>query len=331
MLGKNEDSLRKEEYNRIWMLLEMFMESTAPLSMFVIASGKAGTGKTTLAKRIILDATSSWKELKAIYLDPFDNPYGFSVSLQKILNLSGYSTLEILRTMEENNCKFLIVIDNAETIIYEKSIRDILKIGEGFPYGRFFIMLFFSLANIPVTNLSFSTPIYFMRLNSYSLDEIRMILSTYLNKFGNPFVSENALNAISRASGGNASLALEMLRLAIRFSMGRPVDEKLILEVLKIIDRYPFLCESTKINDPHMKSILKVVSQYPQGICLKRLFEEYRIFCKDNGMKPLGYTQLWKKIRILEKKMLLDFKVVNLRKGRSSIVKIKCMSGKTSL
>ncbi|MEM3712946.1 MAG: hypothetical protein QXR97_05370, partial [Thermoproteota archaeon] len=66
----NGQWLRKEEYDRIWMLLKMFMDSTAPLSMLVIACGEAGTGKTTLAKRIMLNAKLIWKDLRTVYFNP---------------------------------------------------------------------------------------------------------------------------------------------------------------------------------------------------------------------------------------------------------------------
>lgn len=312
------------------MLLEMFMESTIPLSVLVIVFGEAGTGKTTLAKRIMSNAASAWRDLRIIYLDPqADSRHSFSAVLQRVLNLSGYSTLEILRSMEESDHRFLIIMDNAETIMSKKSVRDILKISEGFPNGRFFILLFFSSTAVPIKTLSFSQPLYPMHLSPYSPNEIRMILSFHLNNAGNPFVNEDALNTIIKASGGDASLALEALKLIMCFP--RPINENHVLEVLKTMSEYPLYCRSIKISDPHEKAILKAVSRYPQGVRLKKLFEEYRILCRDNGIRPLGYTQFWKKIRILEKKMLLDFEVINLREGRAGIVRIKCTSGKTSL
>ncbi|MEM2611304.1 MAG: hypothetical protein QXJ45_01555 [Thermoproteota archaeon] len=324
--------LREEEYSRLWMLLEMFMESTAPLSMLVITFGKAGTGKTTLARRIVWNATSAWKDLRIIYLDShIDCRNGFSAVLQRVLNLSGYSTFEILRNMEESNHKFLIIIDNAENIIDEKSVKNILKINEGFPNGRFFILLFFGSTDIPIRTLSFSQPLYFMHLSPYGPNEIRMILSFYLSNSntGSPFVSEDALNTIIKASRGNANLALEILKLAM--CLHRPIGESHVLEALKMMSKYPLYYRSIKISDPHAEAILKVVSRHPQGVRLKKLFEEYHSFCRDNEIRPLGYTQFWKKIRILEKKMLLDFKVINLKEGRTGIVRVKCTSGETNL
>ncbi|MCX8184120.1 MAG: hypothetical protein N3F08_06865, partial [Crenarchaeota archaeon] len=70
----------------------------------------------------------------------------------------------------------------------------------------------------------------------------------------------------------------------------------------------------------HEGMIMKIVSQRAPNIRFKTLFEEYRGTAKENGVKPLGYTQLWKRIRILEKKMLLDFKVSSLDGGRIGVV-----------
>ncbi|MEM1547457.1 MAG: hypothetical protein QXN75_00310 [Thermoproteota archaeon] len=325
--------LRKEEYNRIWILLEMFMESITPLSMLVIVSGETGSGKTTLVKKIMLDATSTWRNLRAIYLDAESGDrHGLFALLQKARNLNGYSAVEILRILEnsENN-KFLIVIDNAESIVDKRFVQDLSKIGEGFPKGGFFLLVIFGSKTIPFSVLNMSPPSYPIYFSSYDPSEIRMILNSFLSKIENSSMNDEALDMIGTASGGDASLALSILKLALSISGGKPICKKQVLEALRKISENPFIRNIDRVNDPHAKVILKVLSQYPQGVCLRRLFEEYSRTCTDNRVKPLKYTQLWKKIRILERKMLLDFQVVNLKRGRTSIVRASCLNGETAL
>jgi Cdc6-like AAA superfamily ATPase len=324
--------LRKDEYNKIWVLLEMFMESIIPVSMLVIASGETGSGKTTLAKKIMLDATSTWENLRTIYLDTeSENRHGLFAVLQKAWNLNGYSAVEILHALEDSKNKFLIVIDNAESIVDKGFARDLSKISEGFPNGGFFLLIIFGSKTIPFDVLNVSPPSYFIYFSSYGFSEIRMVLDSFLSRIESSPVDDEALNMISRVSGGNASLALSILKLASSISGGRPICKKHVLEALRKISENPFICNINRINDHHAKFILKVLSQYPQGIRLRKLFEEYSRTCVDNGIKPLKYTQLWKRIRVLEKKMLLDFRVVNLRKGRTGIVRTSCLNGETAL
>ncbi|MEM2372973.1 MAG: AAA family ATPase [Thermoproteota archaeon] len=323
--------MRLEEYGRIWMLLEMFMESATPLSVLVIAFGEKGTGKTTLAKKIMKDAASVWKDLKTIYLDPeTDNHYGFFAILQKAWKLNGYSATEILRILEESECKFLIVIDNAESIVNERIFQDILRISEGFPHEGLFILMLFSSEALPINVLTFSPPLYLTHLNPYSPDEIRMIIDIALRSIGRS-AEEKALDIISRTSGGNAKLALMILETALHFSKGKPISEKHVLEALRKISEDYFIYNFIQTNDLHIKAIFKVLSQHPQGVSLKKLFEEYSRVCTNSGMRPLGYTQLWKKVRILKRRMLLDFKVINFKRGRTGVVKAKCIGGETSL
>lgn len=325
--------LRKEEYNRIWILLEMFMESIIPVSMLVITFGETGSGKTTIAKKIMLDATSTWKNLRAIYLDTESgNRHGLFAVLQKAWNLNGYSAVEILHTLEGSKNKFLIVIDNAENIIDKGFAQDLSKIGEGFPNGGFFLLVIFSSKTIPFDVLNVSPPSYPIYFSPYDPNEIRMILDGFLSKIGSSFMDDEALNMISTVSGGNADLALSILKLALSISGSRPICKKHVLEALRKISENPFICNIKGINDdPHAKVILRLISQCPQGMHLRKLFEEYSKTCIDNGIKPLKYTQLWKRIRILERKMLLDFQVVNLRRGRSGIVRTKCLNLETVL
>jgi len=323
-------SLRYEEYSRIWLLLKMFMESIVPLSIIVIAFGEPGTGKTSLANKIINDAASVWKNLKTVYLDPeANNCHGLFKIIQKAFNLNGYSIIEILRILEESNQKFLIVIDNAESFVNERIVQDILKVGEGFPREGLFILMLFNSEIIPI-DLVVSSPLYFIRFNPYSPNEIRTILSVFLDNIRG-FASDKALDAISRASGGNAKLALMILELALCFSEGQPVDERHVLEALEKISGNSFIHRLFRINDPHARAILRILSQHPQGIRLKSLFEEYNRVCVEDGIRPLKYTQLWKRIKALEKRMFLDFKVINLKEGRTGIVKARCAGGKMIL
>ncbi|MBO3799829.1 MAG: orc1/cdc6 family replication initiation protein [Candidatus Brockarchaeota archaeon] len=325
--------LRKEEYNRIWILLEMFMESIIPVSMLVIVSGETGSGKTMLAKKIMLDATSMWRNLRAIYLDAeSDDRHGLFALLQKARNLNGYSAVEILHVLENSENKFLIVIDNAESIVDKRFAQDLSKIGEGFPKGGFFLLVIFGSKTIPFSVLNMSPPSYPIYFSSYDPSEIRMILDSFLSKIENSSMNnDEALDMISTASGGDASLALSILKLASSISGGKPICKKQVLEALRKISENPFIRNINRVNDPHATVILKVLSQYPQGVRLRKLFEEYSKTCTDNRIRPLRYTQLWKKIRILERKMLLDFQVVNLKRGRTSIVRASCLNGETAL
>jgi len=43
---------RRDEYGRIWMLIEMFMESSIPLSILVIVSVEKGLERQHLSRRL---------------------------------------------------------------------------------------------------------------------------------------------------------------------------------------------------------------------------------------------------------------------------------------
>jgi Cdc6-like AAA superfamily ATPase len=323
--------LRKKEYSQIWMLLEMFMKSVAPISLLVIAFGETGTGKTTLAKRIMLNATSAWNNLKTIYLD-LETTYcsGLFTALQRALKSDGYSAVEIIRALEESGYRFFIVMDNAEYIMREEVLKDILKIGECFPRGGFFILMLSSLENPQINPVGASSPLYILHFERYNLREIRMILDHSLNRLGRSLISDEALDAISRASDGNAKLALNLLKISLDLSGGRIIDESLVLKALKEVSENPSLYTHSKILDPHSKVVLKILSEYAQGIRLRRLFEEYTEASEKNGIKPLRYTQLWKRVKMLEKRGILDFKVANIRGGRTGLVKVRCVNGISS-
>ncbi|MEM2940503.1 MAG: AAA family ATPase [Thermoproteota archaeon] len=318
--------LRGEEYDRIWMLLEMFMESSLPLSFSVVAWGGPGTGKTSVAKSIMANAKSMWNNLKTVYLNSMsEKGFGLFKALQQIQDLRGYSAVELLENLERSRAKLFIVIDNAEVLREERLIQAILRIGEAFPQGGFFILMLFKSINTPVNVLSVTPPIYLIYFRPYNFDEIRRILDNFVRNCNHCFFSEKALDNISKAAGGDAELALMILKASLNIAGGNHVDETHVSKVLERLSENPFGYISGRL-DLHAKMILRILSEHPQGISLRKLFEEYIQLTEMNGVKPLGYTQLWKRIRIMERRMLLNFEVVNLKGGRTGVVRMKCMS-----
>jgi Cdc6-like AAA superfamily ATPase len=327
-LGQEPVWLRSEEYSQIWMLLEMFMENNYPLSFTVIAWGGPGTGKTTIAKNLMANAKSIWNNLETIYLDPIsEKGFGLFTALQQIQDLRGHSALELLDSLERNRTKLFLVIDNAETFLNEERlIQAVLRISEAFPRGGFFILMLFKSLNRPVNVASVIPPVYFIYFRPYSFEEIRRILYNAARNYKHCFFSEKALDTISRVASGDAELALAIFKASLKVASGKHVDEPHVLKVLEMLSENPLEYMFYKPHDPHVKIILRILSEYPRGIRLRNLFEEYRRLAERNGVKPLGYTQLWKKIRMMENEMLLNFEVVNLKGGRTGIVRIKCIN-----
>lgn len=324
--------LRSEEYSRIWMLLEMFIESSSPLSFLVVAWGGAGTGKTTVAKRLMANAKSIWNNLETIYLNPeSEKCFGFFTALQQIQDLRGYSAVELLENLERSRRRFFIVIDNAEAFLREERlIQAVLRIGEAFPQGGFFTLMLFKSISIPVNVTSVTPPVYLIYFRPYSFEEIHRILDDAVRNCKNCFLSEKVLDTISRAAGGDAELALMILKSSLNVAGGKYIDETHVSKVLGRLLENPLAYMSVKTHDPHIKIILRILSEYPQGIRLRKLFEEYSSIADINGVKPLGYTQLWKKIRRMEREMLLNFEIVNLKGGRTGVVRMKCISQATN-
>jgi|YelNatPaOPRAMG01_1025707.scaffolds.fasta_scaffold11070_7 Cdc6-like AAA superfamily ATPase len=319
--------LRSEEYDQIWMLLEMFMESSLPLSFSVVAWGGPGTGKTSVAKSIMANAKSIWNNLETIYLNSIsEKGFGLFKALQQIQDLGGYSAAELLENLERSRTKLFIVIDNAEVLMEERLVQAILRIGEAFPQGGFFTLMLFKSINRPVNVLSATPPIYLIYFRPYNFDEIRRILDNVVKNCKNCFFSEKALDTISKAAGGDAELALMILKASLNIAGGKNVDETHVSKVLESLLENPFEYISGRLYDLHAKMILRILSEHPQGISLRKLFEEYIRLTEMNRVKPLGYTQLWKRIRIMERRMLLNFEVVNLKDGRTSVVRMKCIS-----
>ncbi|MEM2089085.1 MAG: AAA family ATPase [Thermoproteota archaeon] len=319
--------LRSEEYGRIWMLLEMFMESSYPLSFLVVAWGGPGTGKTSIAKSIMANAKSVWNNLETIYLSSIsEKGFGLFKALQQIQDLIGYSAIELLDKLGRSSPKLFIVIDNAEALREERLIQAILRIGEAFPQGGFFVLMLFKSINRPVNVSSVTPPVYLIYFRPYSFDEIRRILDNAVSNYKHCSFSEKALDIISRAAGGDAELALMILKASLNIAGGKHVDETHVSKVLERISESPFEHMSSRLHDPHVKIILRILSEHPQGMRLRKLSEEYVRLTEINGVKPLGYTQLWKMIRMMDRRMFLNFEVVNLKGGRTGVVRMKCMS-----
>ncbi|MEM3647945.1 MAG: AAA family ATPase [Thermoproteota archaeon] len=320
-LGRESIRLRVEEYGKIWMLLRMFMESEDPLTVIVIIWGGPGTGKTTVARKLMDNAKHAWKNLEQIYLDPEAAGYqGLFSALQHACGLRGYSGLEILSLLRN---RFLIVIDNVEIFSSEdKQVSTVLRISEAFPRGSFFILLIFRSDSIPVDISRVPPPAYIIYFKPYTFEEIRTILMEFLGGHEGFSVDKQALNTVSRIASfsGDARLALSILKTSLNTSKDKHVDEKHVLKVLRELADNPLECMNANLSDVHERLILKIVSEHSSKIRLKNLFEEYRIIAKENGIKPLGYTQLWKRIKILENKMLLDFKVLSFKGGRTGVV-----------
>jgi len=315
--------LRIEEYGRIWMLLRMFMESEEPLTIIVIVWGGPGTGKTTVAKKLMNSAKYAWKNLEQIYLDPeAAGRRGLFSVLQQAHGLRGYSGTEIFSSLKREGYRLFIVIDNAETFLHvERRIPAILRISEAFPGESFFILMLFRSESIPVDITMVPPPVYPIYFRPYTFEEIRSMLKEFLKEHDGFSVDEQALDALSRIASfsGNAWLALSILKAALDLSENKHVDEKHVFRVSKKLLDNPLPYMHANLSDAHEKIILKIVSESPQNMRFKHLFEEYRRMAEENGVKPLGYTQLWKKIRMLENKMLLDFKV-DLNGGRAGLV-----------
>jgi len=318
--------LRSEEYGKIWMLLRMFMESEKPLTVIVIVWGGPGTGKTTVAKKLMNSAKYAWKNLEQIYLDPeAAGRCGLFGALQQARGLRGYSGSEILSFLKRGGCRLFIVIDNAETFLHaERRIPAILRISEAFPGESFFILMLFRSESIPVDITMVPPPVYPIYFRPYTFEEIRSMLKEFLKEHDGFSVDEKALDAVSRIAGfnGNAWLALAILKASLDFSENKHVNEKHVFRVSKKLLDNPLAYMHANLSDAHERIILKIVSESPQNMRFKHLFEEYSKMAEENGVKPLGYTQLWKKIRMLENKMLLDLKV-NLNGGRAGIVRRK--------
>ena len=309
------------------MLLRMFMESENPLTVIVVAWGGPGTGKTTVAKKLVENAKYAWKNLEQVYLAPeAAGCRGLFNALQHARSLRGYSGSEILSLLPRSGFRLLIVIDNAETFLHaERRIPAVLRIGEAFPGERFFVLMFFRSENIPIDVTMVPPPVYLVYFRPYTFEEIHSILKESLKHCEDCSIDEKALETISRIAGfsGNARLALAILKASLNSSTDKHVDETHILKVLKELMDNSLTCMHENPHDAHEKMILKIVSSYSQNIRLKHLFKEYRRMAEGNGVKPLGYTQLWKRIRTLEEKMLLDFKVINFKGGRTGIVRRK--------
>lgn len=327
--------LRSGEYGRIWMLLRMFMESENPLTVIVVAWGGPGTGKTTVAKKLMENAKYAWKNLEQVYLAPEAvGCNGLFNALQRTLGLRGYSGPEIFSLLPGSRFRRLIVIDNAETFLNEgRRISAVLRIGEAFPGGSFFILMIFRSEKVPIEVTMVPPPVYLIYFRPYTFEEIHSILKESLKGCGDCPADEKALETISRMASfsGNAWLALSILEAALNASGEKRVEETRVSKVLKELADNPLTYMHLNLHDAHEKMILKIVSKCSQNMRLKHLFKEYRRMAEENGVKPLGYTQLWKKIRILEDKMLLDFKVANFNGGRTGIVGRKDLDWATRL
>lgn len=323
-LGRETVFLRDEEYGRIWMLLRMFMESEKPLTVTVVAWGGPGTGKTTFARRLMENAAYAWKNLEQVYLAPVSTGCsGLLDTLQHASGLRGYSGPEILNLLLGDGFRFLIVIDNAETFLHaEGRISAVLRMGEAFPEESFFILMIFRSEKVPIEVAMVPPPVYPIYFRPYGFEEIHSILREYLRGRGDCSADEEALETISRIASfsGNARLALSILEASLNASKEKHVDEACVSKVLRELASDPLTLMNVNLHDAHEKMILKIVSRHPQNIRLKHLFKEYERMAEEKGVKPLGYTQLWKKIRMLENRMLLDFKVINFNGGRTGVV-----------
>jgi cell division control protein 6 len=249
---------------------------------------------------------------------------------------------ELLKYLEEEDIKLLLCLDESDYLI--RTDPDILynltRLAEK-ELGKNRISLILILRDITLLyNLEESTLSTLqkntIKFDPYTSAQLFTILKERSEEAFIPgVVNDEIIQMISRIVGannngkGDARFALEILWKAGKIAINSG-DKQLIPEHVRkaLSEVYPYLnLEMINSLEKQEKILLKALAlalkELKQSqINVGRLNKYYKLVCEEYSEKPLKYTQLWSYLQRLKNKNLINIKVSNLKRGRSSLISI---------
>jgi cell division control protein 6 len=322
----------------------------------VICYGPTGTGKTAVnkyfGKLIQQEAKNKGINLYYVHVNCHIERTYFMIVKKIVESLfpqipkRGFSPQqmleELLKYLEEEDIKLLLCLDESDYLI--RTDPDILynltRLAEK-ELGKNRISLILILRDITLLyNLEESTLSTLqkntIKFDPYTSAQLFTILKERSEEAFIPgVVNDEIIQMISRIVGadnngkGDARFALEILWKAGKIAINSG-DKQLIPEHVRkaLSEVYPYLnLEMINSLEKQEKILLKALAlalkELKQSqINVGRLNKYYKLVCEEYSEKPLKYTQLWSYLQRLKNKNLINIKVSNLKRGRSSLISI---------
>ncbi|MDG6981070.1 MAG: AAA family ATPase [Nitrososphaerota archaeon] len=350
---------REAQLKKLELYFQGVAQNASKASQTVMITGPVGSGKTMIAKKLLLEslpkkATLYGNLVKAVHVNCRIDRTLQAIMVKALKSLGqnyptrGYSFEELLTALVEelrsNRTHLIIAFDEVDTLVLSdpSSLYTITRLREMAPGSQVLSSLLISkttdyLKKVDLSTLS-SLQWNEVQLESYPSEQLADILSSRAEAFSDGALDDDVIQLAADIAGtyGDARYALDLVWRAGKLADDSESPRVLSEHIRSAKASLPPQLRKEELSylTTHQKVLLMAISTLLKKgdstyVTIGEVEKSYSALCEGKGITAYRHTQVWSDVNELARKGIIEAQLSGKgMRGRTTMIGLSLVSAK---